>query len=190
MASEPVNKKYIMRKYNVLSKVYNDLYSEEQLRKYKYALAHLDKSDVESRVILDAGCGTALLLEFLSETFKPSYFIGIDLSIEMLKVAKKVSVRTLYDFILGDIDYVPLRDKSVETAFCFTVFHDLMGIERTIKELHRVTCRKVILSILKHSKITCVRSFLTIIETPEEVKDYILIFDPQLHQSSSTTFKY
>ncbi len=157
-------KKLIQLKYNTTSSSYDDLYRDEQIEKYneiRDVLKSFLSRKMQILVILDAGCGTGLLLEYLYQLLthvlvKPLiYYIGLDFSIGMLSQAKKKINqslgRVLVDLILSDIDYLPLRDKVIDTLVSITVIQNLPSMRKTLMELFRVVKENGIF-IVSHPK--------------------------------------
>ena len=83
------------------------------------------------RVVLEIGCGTGDLLAAI----KPSRGIGIDLSLEMVKIAKNKYPQ--YTFIVGDAENLCLSEK-----FDYVIMSDLIGhlqdIWQALQEVHRI----------------------------------------------------
>ena len=133
------HKKEVMRKYNVTSRNYDELYGEEQKSKYKLAFMRIKHL---KGIILDAGCGTALLYKFLNKKAlgKLKLYVGIDLSDGMLWRAKgKVSRETIpAELIRADADFLPFRDKVFDAIFAFTLLQNMPEPNITCQELFRV----------------------------------------------------
>jgi ubiquinone/menaquinone biosynthesis C-methylase UbiE len=127
--------------YDAVAKGYDELYGEEQRRKYKIGLKKLKPS----YKVLDVGCGTALL--FL-ELPKGTYYLGIDVSPGMLEVAKERVKNSLADLVLATAEALPLRSKSFPTCYSFTVLQNVEDPERALEEVRRV-CAKAVVSSLK-----------------------------------------
>ena len=76
--------------------------------------------------IIDAGCGTGTLLNKVKQNVLDIYnynLIGIDISAQSLKIAKKDNAAA--DFIVCDMDALPLRDKSCDLIIIRNVLHHL-----------------------------------------------------------------
>jgi len=133
------HKKEVMRKYNITSRNYDELYGEEQRSKYKLAFMRIKHL---KGIILDAGCGTALLYKFLNRKAlgKLKLYVGIDLSDGMLWRAKgKVSRETIpAELIRADADFLPFRDKVFDAIFAFTLLQNMPEPNVTCRELFRV----------------------------------------------------
>jgi ubiquinone/menaquinone biosynthesis C-methylase UbiE len=76
--------------------------------------------------IIDAGCGTGALLNNVKKNMlgiQNYNMIGIDISAQSLKSAKKDNATA--DFIVCDMDALPLRDKSCDLIIIRNVLHHL-----------------------------------------------------------------
>lgn len=141
-------KKLIQIKYNTTASSYDNLYRSEQLEKYSEIESILRNSILKKYnvIILDAGCGTCLLLEYLyqhilkGEKHTQIYYVGLDFSIGMLNQAKKRihNLELLVDLILADIDYLPLRSEVFHILMVITVIQNLPDIKTSLLELLRV----------------------------------------------------
>ncbi|BEP17540.1 hypothetical protein PYJP_08920 [Pyrofollis japonicus] len=145
-------KKILRIKYNATSAGYDELYGEEQRKKYNVATKRLRPQGV----VLDDGCGTGLFLEYcIKNQFSDSiiYYICLDLSPGMLKKAKerihKLGIEYLVDIVEADAEYIPLRDKCIDTVFSFTVLGLLSDPTKGLAEIRRVNKGCSIVSILK-----------------------------------------
>jgi SAM-dependent methyltransferase len=79
-------------------------------------------------VIIDVGCGTGSLLNGLNHHVLNSYHvIGIDISAESVKIAKQKNEDA--DFIVCDIDALPLRDKVCDMAIIRNLLHHLSTLK-------------------------------------------------------------
>ncbi len=144
-----VRKREISSKYDLLASVYEEIYRDEQLEKYREVFSNLEKRS--RRVCVEVGCGTGVGLEAGSETFDQNW-VGIDISIGMLREAKRrISSGEKRYIVLADSDFVPLREKCTDLAICITVLSRTPGPTRTIKELRRIVGSDgvIVLSVLK-----------------------------------------
>ncbi len=138
----------VLKKYEATASGYDELYREEQYRKYKDLLRV--SPVLQGDVVLDAGCGTGLLLEYLEEIgAELSYYVGLDLCRKMLLIAKDKDVERKADFVEGDVEYLPFRDKAFDVAFCVTVL-DLVPDKRAcVSELRRVVRRSAMYTFIR-----------------------------------------
>ena len=115
---ESDKKKIIIEKYNSTSNFYDDRYRKIQNEKYMLQLKELNFKD---KTLLDAGCGTGLLLEYVSNLKRNNLnrelrYVGLDISWKMLKhfynKTKKIKNKINSNLILGDIENLPFRDDK------------------------------------------------------------------------------
>jgi len=86
--------------------------------------------------ILDIGTGTgfiALILAGLGHDV-----IGIDLSREMINVARRKANGLKIRFVIGDAEDLPFRDESFDAVVCRHVIWTLPNPKRAIEEWYRV----------------------------------------------------
>lgn len=110
-----MNKKQIISHFNHIANNYD--YYKRSTNIYYKTLKQAIKQEVEEHAdILDVGCGTGIILEFL----KPKRGLGIDFSETMIRIAKKKYIKNnnlqfkVFDItkkpIAGDFDYILLND--------------------------------------------------------------------------------
>ena len=151
---ERLEKQVSMRaKYGVTAPSYDELYMEEQVEKYAVALSRHGPEGP----ILDAGCGTGLLLEYLAATGlldRISMYVGLDLTPEMLVRASRRlrALRVLGDLVEGDLEYLPFRSGAFNVSYSFTVVDLLSRPWRGVAELCRVSRRGAVYTLLKKAQ--------------------------------------
>ena len=139
-------KKEIITKYNSTSDYYERRYKEIQYNKYKIVL---ESYTVGEKIILDAGCGTGLLYDFIInslEQIKTEFYsyIAIDISINMLKIFKSKNfnkdkkIRNKIHLILSDLENLPIRSNIFNSVFSLTSLQNLPHIINGVKEMLRV----------------------------------------------------
>jgi len=144
-------KRRILRHYNRLAMIYDSLYGEEQSSKIDLILK-IFRIGCED-VVLDAGCGTGLLLEHIA--MRVNHFIGIDFAGEPLKVAKerscRLGVKHKVSLIRADVDNPPFRDCVFDKVFALTLIQNLSDPYKTLKEMMRVMkdCSQIVVTGLK-----------------------------------------
>ena len=82
-------------------------------------------------IVLDVGCGTGLITRHLTGDV-----IGLDINRWNLDRAKNNSPNT--QFILGDIENLPIRDLVVGTVVCTETLEHLPDPKRAVNEIYRV----------------------------------------------------
>ncbi len=145
---------WVTEYYDKISDVYDELYGEEQWRKY-VALKDVI-SRIEGRVI-DLGCGTLLLLEFMNVIGtgkRTSMYIGVDISTGMLKKAleKAREHSALVDLIRGDARTPCFRKDSVDYIVSITVLKENELLENSLLENYKRIARVgVLISVLREN---------------------------------------
>lgn len=87
----------------------------------------------EGRDVLEAGCGTGLILRALAQ--KARRAVGIDLSAGMLSHARGRGL----DVVQASITDLPFADESFDVVCSFKVLAHIEQIERAVQEMSRVT---------------------------------------------------
>ncbi|MEB3774116.1 MAG: class I SAM-dependent methyltransferase [Desulfurococcales archaeon] len=141
----------IRERYEATYSGYDELYRVEQYEKYLKALS---RAPPRGRV-LDAGCGTGLLAEFMATTRMLSnveMLTCLDYSRGMLSIAQwrlNNICPGRCNIVLGNVEELPFQDEAFDTVYSFTVLDLVDDIERAIGELVRVSRGPVIVSLLK-----------------------------------------
>ena len=150
-----IKKKNIIEKYNSSFEYYDDRYRSIQLQKYELAFKG---ANFQSKLILDAGCGTGLLYTHLSKhisKYSRSNFICLDISLNMLKKIKFKEdfkeEKAHLSLILSDMENLPFREKIFDLIVSITSLQNLPDIFQGVSELIRISKRgtEFYLSILK-----------------------------------------
>jgi len=174
-------KKLIVKEdYDRSARHYDRRYSKIQGVKFNMVSNYLP----ESGLLFDLGSGTALILK--CKKLRRLRYIGIDISPEMTKIALKKH-HFYKNFIIGDVEHLPLRDGPAENICSFTVLQNLEEQACFIKEVRRIIAANgvVILSALKKSlNLERVKAILDenhfkidkIVETPSSEDMGLIIF--------------
>ena len=92
--------------------------------------------DVPYESLLDVGCGTGFLLDILSKR-KSARYVGLDLSVEMIKMAEKKRIAGAV-FVNGSSDRLPFSDSEFDVVTCSQSFHHYPRPDRAMSEAYRV----------------------------------------------------
>jgi len=133
--AEWTKKREVMRHYDNSASVYDTQYAEEQNAKMEAALnsTNLNKN---SRV-LDAGCGTGLLLKHIKSA---KLIVNLDISSKILKKAKKsVKQHPKVAVIRADADSTPFQNNVFDATFAITLLQNMPDPLVTLHEMKRVS---------------------------------------------------
>lgn len=111
-------------------------------------------SDFKGKIALDIGSGIGRWTLFLID--KACFVIGIDISQEMIKIAKEKIRKNNVDFILSTANALPLRSNSVDLSLSCTCLQHITEeekLEEGIREITRVTRNSIlILELMSKTK--------------------------------------
>ncbi len=112
-------------RYNQGARFYDRFYGKIQHAKMRDLVGMVDfkKDDL----VLDAGCGTGICKEFIH-----SKIIGVDSSIEMLKIGR------LKDVVLGRCESLPFKNCVFDKVICISVLENIKQKKKAILEMVRV----------------------------------------------------
>lgn len=118
--------------YDAIAKSYDRLHGEEQIRKIKTVLKHIELTSDDW--VIDVGCGTGVSFPY----FQPhvEYMVGIDPAAQLLYNCKSTKKPQM---IHGWGEHLPQRDGLFDVVVCFTAIHNFTDPEKGIKEMIRVS---------------------------------------------------
>ena len=109
--------------YNLCKKDYPDI------------LREINKENWHS--VLDAGCGTAAVIELLSRKYPDKEYTGIDISEKMIDVANKKHLKNAR-FVQGDCENLPFEKESFDAVICSQSFHHYTDPQAFFNSVSRV----------------------------------------------------
>jgi ubiquinone/menaquinone biosynthesis C-methylase UbiE len=147
MKKSPNKKREIIKKYDSTAHISDNRYSKIQSEKYSLIFKEFS---FEDKFLLDAGCGTGLFYDFFLEHLednldKQSYFLGVDISWNMLKKfslklkKKEKLAKHQICLVLSDLENLPFRENVFHALFSLTSLQNLPNIINGINESFRVT---------------------------------------------------
>jgi SAM-dependent methyltransferase len=114
-------------------KDYKDLIENDQLVKENLG-------NLKDKIVLEIGCGTGRITEFISKNCKK--VIAVDISEEMINEGQeRLKNLTNIDFVAGNGLNYPIEDNSVDFVFSYIVFQHMPNkkvVEENLKNAKRV----------------------------------------------------
>ena len=155
--------------YGSLSNSYDELYRDEQFRKYAKIVKYLK----EGSSVLDLGCGTGLFYEFLTQHLKHFQYLGVDPSEELIEIARK-KYPDADSFVVDEAEKISVDFKPT-LVVSFTAIHHFSSLD-FLKKFSSL----IVISVLKKSKrFASISEFLKsnfkVIETLDDDHDTIFV---------------
>lgn len=149
--------------YSQISRGYDELHREEQLKKLNIIKNNLKIKDNDS--LLDVGCGTGISSDFDCKV------IGVDPSIKSLNKNKKIKINSV-------AEKLPFKDNTFDFVISITAIHNFSSIEKSLEEMKRVGKDKFVFSVLKKSEKfneieNLIKKYFKIYKVVEDDKDLI-----------------
>ena len=89
--------------------------------------------------VLDAGCGSGVLVPFILERITSAGFLyELDFAEKMIEVNRSLHVRDNIRFIVADAENAPLDDASCDVVICFSCFPHFQDKEKAMMALSRI----------------------------------------------------
>ncbi len=132
----------VAERYNTLSPSYNELYGQEQSSKHKAVIEFI--ADERFKILVDVGCGPGTFLESAQELYE--YAIGIDLSMSMLKAAKRRRTGKT-DLVQATSRLLPIKNDSVNCLVSISTLRADPGLRASTSEMKRICRKKAVLAV-------------------------------------------
>ena len=181
-------KRCVMRRYDLTAQMYNTRYADEQKAKYEAALENM--GNTPSEMTLDAGCGTGLLLDYI--THRAKAIVGLDISRKTLLVAKE-HAKTLANvhFVCADVDYMPFKEKLFNPIYAITLIQNSPKPDVTLHEINRISTDNAVIVVTGLKKIFFKKTFedlirasdleITMLRDDYNLKCYVAVCAKRLH---------
>ncbi len=172
----------VTRLYNEASSIYDDSFdgkSEYQIP--SRLIETYKKNNIISGQILDVGCGTGKLREYLGDCFT---YKGIDISPLMIELAQKRG----FEGFVGPVEDIikTFEDKSVDHVTALSSLFFIKDLENLVKEFERVARKSIFISleqfepeiieIMKDKGITIYNHSVDTIPNPKEVTKNVFLW--------------
>jgi len=130
-------KREIRLQYDIEAEGYDELYLQEQEKKYDLTIDRLNTFNAKER-ILDSGCGTGIFLERVACNVE--FAVGIDFSSKALQKARlKLNRLSNVDLVCADFDFLPFATNTFTHIFMFTTLpapaHWAVAIKEALRAL-------------------------------------------------------
>lgn len=137
--SEWDKKRDVMQRYDLTAHIYDRRYAEEQTAKIEAALKSVNVK--KHSLVLDAGCGTGLLFDYVAN--KAKTLVGLDTSRKILFQAKRCAKRFLnVQLICADAENMPLKEGVFDYVFAVTLIQNTPNPVKTLNEIKRAAKRE------------------------------------------------
>jgi malonyl-CoA O-methyltransferase len=138
MALNPLDKTQIRRAFDRAAGSYDEA-AVVQRRMVDELMERLEAIKIAPERILDIGCGTGYARSRLLRRFPRAQYLGSDLAAGMIRQARPWNWRLqrASRWFCGDIEHIPLADRSVDLVFCSAVLQ-WCDPEAAFTEMHRV----------------------------------------------------
>lgn len=142
--SEWDKKRNMMQRYDSTAHIYDMRYAEEQTAKIEAVMESINME--KESLVLDAGCGTGLLFNYVAN--KAKEIVGLDISRKTLLRAKKSrkAFKNVY-LILADVDNMPLKDDVFSHVFALTLIQNMPSPLKTLNEIKRITKENAVIIV-------------------------------------------
>ena len=132
----------VAERYNTLSPSYNELYGQEQSPKHKAVIEFI--ADERFKLLVDVGCGPGTFLESAQELYE--YAIGIDMSMSMLKAAKRRRIGKT-DLVQATSRLLPIKNRSVNCLVSISTLRADPSLRASTGEMKRICRKKAVLAV-------------------------------------------
>lgn len=154
--SEWDKKRDVMHRYDLTAHIYDTRYAEEQTAKIEAVIESINMEKEAS--VLDVGCGTGLLFEYVAN--KAEAIVGLDISRETLLQAKRHAKKFAnVHLILADSDNVPLKEDVFSHVFALTLIQNTPNPFKTLNEIKRVSKENAVIIVTGLKKKFPIKAF-------------------------------
>jgi demethylmenaquinone methyltransferase / 2-methoxy-6-polyprenyl-1,4-benzoquinol methylase len=110
-------------------------------------------SSYQVKQLLDVATGTGDFAFMAYQILKPTKITGVDISDQMLEIAKKKKKTEMIEFITGDSEALPFPDNNFDGATVAFGVRNFENLENGLKEIYRVLQPGSPLLVLEFSKV-------------------------------------
>lgn len=171
-----------MEHYDREAAIYNVQYLEEQNSKIEDIVNSIRFNQDDH--VIDLGCGTGFLFDQIGQKIK--ILVGIDLSINSLKEAKKrLKKSSNIALIRADADNIPFLNQIFDKIVAISLLQNMPNNLKTLGEMKRIAKSETVFAITGLKKKFSKVSFLNLLgsaslnvirlSTDQKLKGYVAI---------------
>ncbi|MEJ2280987.1 MAG: class I SAM-dependent methyltransferase [Candidatus Bathyarchaeota archaeon] len=171
-----------MEHYDREAAIYNVQYLEEQNNKIEDIVNSIRFNQDDQ--VIDLGCGTGFLFDQISQNIK--ILVGIDLSINSLKEAKKrLKKSSNIALVRADADNIPFLNQFFDKIIAISLLQNMPNNLKTLEEMKRIAKSETVFAITGLKKKFSKASFLNLLgsanlnvirlSTDQKLKGYVAI---------------
>ena len=171
-----------MEHYDREAAIYNVQYLEEQNSKIEDIVNSIRFNQDDH--VIDLGCGTGFLFDQISQNIK--ILVGIDLSINSLKEAKKrLKKSSNIALVRADADNIPFLNQIFDKIVAISLLQNMPNNLKTLGEMKRIAKSETVFAITGLKKKFSKVSFLNLLgsanlnvirlSTDQKLKGYVAI---------------
>lgn len=154
--SERDKKRDVMHRYDLTAHIYDIRYAEEQTAKIEAVMESISME--KEGLVLDVGCGTGLLFEYVAN--KAEAIVGLDISRETLLQAKKRAKKFAnVHLILADSDNIPVKKDVFNHVFALTLIQNTPNPLKTLNEIKQVSKQNAVIIVTGLTKKFPIKAF-------------------------------
>jgi ubiquinone/menaquinone biosynthesis C-methylase UbiE len=112
---------------------------EHAIRRRKFDALLSITGRIKDKLVLSVGCAGGMDCEWIS--LEGANTVGIDVSGELIKIAKKRMRKKKLNFklLIGDMENLPFKFESFDTIITYDSLHHADDIHKTLLEINRIT---------------------------------------------------
>jgi ubiquinone/menaquinone biosynthesis C-methylase UbiE len=139
-----------MKHYDATASIYESRYEKIQTAKIMAALRNLRTT--KYGWVLDAGCGTGILLDHVAGN--TTAVVGLDISRKTLIEAKKRAKNHVnVHLIWADVEYMPIKSDVFESVFAVTVLQNTPSPHNALREINLAAKNDAVIAVTGLKKV-------------------------------------
>jgi len=135
-------------------------------KRLSYVISYLSEIFGESRIktFVDVGCAEGFYMKYVASSHSETFCIGADVARTYAKKAKTNVDNPNSDYIVCDVERLPLRNGAIDVVLCSEVLEHVYDYLGSLSELNRVAKKHLVLSFPGHSYLYHIMSRTRIVK--------------------------